>query len=154
MSVLMILLSAITLVPGLLLFLFQSYLEGGGWMAENWWIASAIFTLSFLTIVMLALLAMAFSAWIKWRTAASAALFAVLIIPFPVGFTIQRLFDTTIGYLLSPIMAFISLAKLLFRLEWTDAILTSGEAWFVFAAYAAVCLLMLSRKVRAYEVVS
>jgi ABC-2 type transport system permease protein len=154
MSVLLIMLSAITLVPGLLLFLFQSYLDGGGWMAENWWIARAIFTLSFLTLAMLALLAMAFSAWIKWRTAASAALFAVLIIPIPVGFTIQGLFNTTIGHLASPIMAFISLAKLLFRLEWTDAILTSGEAWFVFAAYAAVCLFMLSRKVRAYEVVS
>jgi ABC-2 type transport system permease protein len=154
MSVLLIMLSAITLVPGLLLFLFQSYLDGGGWMAENWWIASAILTLSLVTLVMLALLAMAFSAWIKWRTAASAALFAILIIPIPIGFTIQGLFNTTIGHLLSPIMAFVSLAKLLFRLEWTDAILTSGEAWFVFAAYAAVCLLMLSRKVRAYEVVS
>jgi ABC-2 type transport system permease protein len=154
MSVLMILLSAITLVPGLLLFLFQSYLEGGGWIAENWWIASAIFTLSFLTLAMLSLLAMAFSAWIKWRTAASAALFAVLIIPIPVGFSIQELFDTTAGHLLSPIMAFVSLAKLLFRLEWTDAILTSGEAWFVFAAFAVICLLMLSRKVRPYEVVS
>jgi hypothetical protein len=103
---------------------------------------------------MLALLAMAFSAWIKWRTAASAALFAVLIIPIPVGFSIQELFNTTVGHLLSPIMAFISLAKLLFRLEWTDAILTSGEAWFVFMAYVALCLFMLSRKVRAYEVIS
>jgi hypothetical protein len=29
-----------------------------------------------------------------------------------------------------------------------------GESWTVFAAYAALCLLMLSRRVRAYEVVS
>jgi hypothetical protein len=35
-----------------------------------------------------------------------------------------------------------------------DAFLTEGESWFVFAVYAAVCLFMLSRKVRAYEVVS
>jgi len=154
MSVLLILLSAITLLPGLLLFLFQSYLEGGGWMAENWWILNAIFMLSVLTLVMLTLLAMAFSAWVKWRTMASAALFAVLIVPIPIGFAIQGLFNITTGHLLSPVIAFVSLAKILFRLDWTDAILTTGESWFVFLAYAALSLFMLSRRVRAYEVVS
>src|SRR5215468_9398392 len=154
MSVLLILLSLITWVPGLLLFLFNSYLEGGGWMAENWWITTAIFTLSFSWLVILSLLATAFSAWIKWRTAASAALFAILIIPTPIGFAIQGLFGTTMGHLLNLAAAFSSLAKHLFRLNWMDSLLSEGEAWFVFAAYAAVCLLMLSRKVRAYEVVS
>jgi ABC-2 type transport system permease protein len=154
MSVLLILLSLITWVPGLLLFLFQSYLQGGEWMADNLWIANAIFALSFSWLALLALLAMAFSAWIKWRTAASAALFAVFIIPTPIGFAIQGMFKTTIGHLLNPAMAFQSLAKHLFRLEWMDPFLSPGQSWFVFAAYAVVCLLMLSRKVRAYEVVS
>jgi ABC-2 type transport system permease protein len=154
MSVLLILLSAITWVPGLLLFLFQSYLEGGGWMADNFWIASAIFTLSFAWLVILALLAMAFSAWIKWRTAASAALFAIFIIPTPIGFAIQEIFGTTKGHMLNSAMAFQSLAKSLFRLDWMDSFLSAGEAWFVFAVYAGICLFMLSRKVRAYEVVS
>src|SRR5262245_4249785 len=89
MSVLLILLSLITWVPGLLLFLFNSYLEGGGWMVDNWYIANAIFLLSFSWIALLSLLSMAFSAWIKWRTAASAALFAIFIIPTPIGFAIQ-----------------------------------------------------------------
>jgi ABC-2 type transport system permease protein len=154
MSVLLILLSAITWVPGLLLFLFQSYLEGGGWMADNFWIANSIFTLSFAWLVILALLSMAFSAWIKWRTAASAALFAIFIIPTPIGFAIQGMFGTTKGHMLNLGMAFQSLAKSLFQLEWMDSFLSAGESWFVFAAYAAVCLFMLSRKVRAYEVVS
>ena len=35
MSVLMILISAITWIPGELLFLFQSYLEGAGWAAKE-----------------------------------------------------------------------------------------------------------------------
>src|SRR2546430_115954 len=42
MSVLLILLSLITWVPQLLLFLFQSYLEGAGWFANNLWLAGAI----------------------------------------------------------------------------------------------------------------
>src|SRR5918993_4056157 len=43
MSVLLILLSAMTWVPQLFLFLFQSYLEGFAWFRSNLWIASAIF---------------------------------------------------------------------------------------------------------------
>jgi ABC-2 type transport system permease protein len=154
MSVLLIMLSAITWVPGLLLFLLQSYLEGGRWMADNLWIGSAIFILSFSWLVILSLLSMALSAWIKWRTAASAALFAIFIIPTPIGFAIEGILGTKLGHMLNLAMAFGSLAKILFRLNWMDLILTTGQAWFVFAAYAAVCLFMLTRKVRAYEVVS
>src|SRR5919206_3172318 len=43
MSVILILLSAITWIPQLLLFLLQSYLEGFTWVRQNLWIASAIF---------------------------------------------------------------------------------------------------------------
>src|SRR6476659_9861686 len=42
MSVILILLSAMTWVPQLLLFLFQSYLEGFAWFRANLWMASAI----------------------------------------------------------------------------------------------------------------
>jgi len=153
-SALLILLSLITWVPGLLLFLFNSYLDGGGWMSENLWIANAILMLSFLCLAILSLLATAFSAWIKWRTAASAALFAVILIPMPIGAIIDAIFDTNKGYMLSLMFAFISLAKHLLRLDWMDPFMSVGESCTVFAAYAALCLLMLSRRVRAYEVVS
>ena len=46
MSVVLILLSAITWAPGLLLFLFQSYLEGFGWFSDNLWIASDLIHIS------------------------------------------------------------------------------------------------------------
>ena len=153
-SALLILLSLITWVPGLLLFLFNSYLEGGAWMSENLWIANAIIMISLSCLALLSLLATAFSAWIKWRTAASAALFAIILIPMPIGAMIDELFDTNKGYMLSLMMAFVGLAKHLLRLDWVDSFLSAGESWFVFAAYAALCLLMLSRRVRAYEVVS
>jgi ABC-2 type transport system permease protein len=154
MSVLLIMLSLITWVPGLLLFLFNASLEGAGWMVENWWIANAIITLSFSWLVILSLLATAFSAWIKWRTAASAALFAIFIIPIPIGVFTQVMFNTNKGHMLNLAMAFNGLSKDLLRLDWMDSLLSAGESWFVFAAYAALCLFMLSRKVRAYEVVS
>jgi ABC-2 type transport system permease protein len=154
MSVLLILLSLITWVPGLLLFFFNSYLEGGGWMAQNWRLAYAIFTMSFSWLLILSLLSMAFSAWIKWRTAASAALFAIFIIPTPIGFAIEGMFNTNKGHMLNLWIAFNGVAKGLFQLDGMRIPLSAGESWVVFAGYAAVCLLMLSRRVRAYEVMS
>ncbi|HEY6400447.1 MAG TPA: hypothetical protein VI479_03495, partial [Blastocatellia bacterium] len=135
-------------------FLFNSYLEGGGWMANNWYLARAIFTLSVSWLVTLSLLATAFSAWIKWRTAASAALFAIFIIPVPIGVAIEEMFHIRQGHMLNLAMAFNSLAKHMFQIDWMKTWLSAGESWFVFAAYAAICLLMLSRRVRAYEVMS
>jgi len=145
---------SIAILLGLLLFLFNSYLEGGGWMAENWRLANAIFTICFPSLVILSLMSAAFSAWIKWRTAASAALFAVIIIPLPIGGVIKELFNTNKGFMLSLGMAFYNQSVHLLQIDWMESFLSSGESWFVFAAYAAICLLMLSRRVRAYEVVS
>jgi ABC-2 type transport system permease protein len=154
MSVLVILLSAFTWVPGLLLFLFQSFLVGGGWMAENMWIANAIFTVSMAWLMILSLLAMAFSAWIKWRTAASAALFAIFIVPTPIGVAIHEILKSDKGFYLNLGVAYGSLAGHLFRLEWMNQLLSPVEAWGVFIGFAALSLYMLARKVRAYEVVS
>ena len=61
MSVLLILLSLITWVPILLVFLFQSYLAGWSWFAQNLRIAGAIFVGSWVWILLLALLSLAIS---------------------------------------------------------------------------------------------
>src|SRR2546421_3543200 len=74
MSIVILLLSTITWVPGLILFLLQSYLEGWSWFSQNIPIASAIFLGSLVWILLLALLTQTISAWVKWRLAASAAL--------------------------------------------------------------------------------
>ncbi len=73
MSVLMSLLSLITWIPGLILFLIQSSLAGSEWMHANLWIAGAIFVGLMLWDVVLSLIALALSAWVKWRIAAERA---------------------------------------------------------------------------------
>lgn len=159
-SVLLILLSTITWIPGTLLFLFQSYLEGGGWLAKNFWMLYAILVVGLAWIVILTMLAMAFSAWIKWRTAASAALFAIFVIPTPIGFAIQGILRSSKGHLLNIGMALHVMTQELFQLRDDmdvnddEYFFSYGEAWMVFIAYAALCFYMLWRKVRAYEVVS
>ena len=72
MAVLIMLLSLITWVPGLILFLVHSSLMGWTWSIDNAWIAWAIFVGAVIWILIIALLALALSAWIKWRIAAGA----------------------------------------------------------------------------------
>src|SRR6266446_1686166 len=106
MSIVIILLSTITWVPGLVLFLLQSYLEGWSWFSANSWIASAIFLGSLVWIVLLALLTQAISAWVKWRVAARAALRAVFFIPTAFAEIINQIFETR--WVLSSIFARLS----------------------------------------------
>lgn len=152
-SVLLILQSAITWMPGLLLFIFQAYLEGGGWLVANFWIARAIFLSSWAWMLTLTLLVMALSAWIKWRVAASAALFAIFIIPLPFGGAILSAFKTWRGFLFSVAATLDVVVKTLFRVE-VEFQLSPVECWGTLIVTALICLWMLSRKLRAYEVVT
>src|ERR1051326_6621176 len=74
MSVILILISAMTWVPQLLLFLLQSYLEGFTWFSTNLSLASAIVIAGVVWVLLLALLSQTVSALLKWRIVASAAM--------------------------------------------------------------------------------
>jgi ABC-2 type transport system permease protein len=158
MSVLMILLSAMTWVPGILLFLFQSYLEGAGWAARNLQIAVAVFIVSWAWILLLSLLSVTISAWVKWRLAASAALFGLFIISNAIGFTVNGVLLTRWGSLFNLTIIMKTIEDSVFREtnsmqlpSWM--VLPVPAAWIMFGLFLALCLLLLSRKVRAYEVV-
>ena len=158
-SVLVILLSLITWVPGLLLFAFQSYLEGFGWLRYNLWLANAIFFSCFLWIVLLTLMSLALSAWIKWRIAASGALFASFIIPTAVTMMISELFRTPWSQLFSPSMLMQVVTDHLYRFNNAlnldaDVVLPAWAGWTGLIGMFAFCIWMLTRKVKAYEVVS
>ena len=158
MSVLVILISAITWVPGELLFLFQAYLEGAGWAARNLWIAGGIFVISWAWIILLALLSVTISAWVKWRLAASAGLFGLYIVSSAMGLMIDGVLQTRWGGLFSLTIIMKTIEDSLFRErnsaglpEWM--VLPTPAAWLMLALFLALCLFLLTRKVRAYEVV-
>ena len=172
MSVLLILLSVVTWVPGLLLFLFKAYLEGGGWLVANLWIAGAIFIGSLVWIVVIALLSLAISALVKWRVVASAALLAVFFIPSAFGGMINGLFQTRWGsliilpQLIGAVWAGLFGSFATFRRDRDVEMMRNGQwqmvemlepplwtAWAMLALVCVVCLFLLFRKVRAYEVV-
>jgi ABC-2 type transport system permease protein len=77
-SVLAVLLSEVTWIPGVVLFVMQASLAGASWAWSNLWIAGSLILSSILWIAVLSLLAMALSAWVKWRIVAGALLLAVM----------------------------------------------------------------------------
>src|SRR5690349_20254861 len=73
MWILLVLMSLMTWVPGLMLFGLQAYLEDGWtWLQQNQQMGWGIFFGSWVCILILALQALALSAWVKWKPAAGA----------------------------------------------------------------------------------
>lgn len=175
MAVIIFLLSLITWVPGLLIFFFQASLSGLGWLWANMWMVWSIFFGSMAWIVLLSLIALAISALVKWRVVASGAMLGLFFVPSAFGAIINELFLTRSGHLISLWATINSIWLGLFGLFEREAGSVSGRvttpiydnelvdiilmepplwaSWLVFALVCGVCIWLLSRKVRAYEVI-
>ncbi len=151
-SVLVILLSEITLTPGLVLFAVQSSLAGPEWAWHHLWIAGSIILSSLIWIAILSLLAMALSAWVKWRIVAGALLLAVLF--FGAGFAqaINGVMRTQSGHFIDIVYLMATVWSSLFRMDSGRA-MSSAQASIALLGYCGICLALLVRKVRAYEVI-
>lgn len=151
-SVLAILLSEITWVPGLVLFAVQASLAGSSWTWNHLWIVSSLLLSSFLWIAILSLLAMALSAWVKWRIVAGALLLAVLFFGGGFGQAINAVMRTQSGHFIDIVYLIGTVWTSLFRID-NDRGMSSSAAWIALLIYCGICLALLVRKVRAYEVV-
>ncbi len=175
MAVLGFLLSMVTWVPGILIFFFQSSMEGAAWAASNLWMIGAIFVSCMVWIVLLSLLALAISALVKWRVVASGALLGLFFVPGALGEIVNQLFLTRLGHLISLSASMNSIWRGLFWLfkrqtgsvrgtvtnpvyerQYFDIVLLEPPlwaSWMVVLLACGVCIWLLSRKVRAYEVI-
>jgi len=80
MLVLVGVLSPVTWIPGLLLFSMQSGMAGWTWFAENWRMGAAVFLGFLLHIALVGLVALACSAYVKWRIVAGALVLGVFFV--------------------------------------------------------------------------
>jgi ABC-2 type transport system permease protein len=151
-SVLAYVLSMITWVPGLILFAIQWSLAGWQWARDNWWIASGVFIGSIIWIVVLSLIAMAMSAWVKWKVAAGTLIIAVFVVGAGFGAAIDAVIRTKYGLLLNLTQVIATIWAKLFRLHSSTGI-DLWDAWMALGATCAICLYLLTRKVRPFEVV-
>jgi ABC-2 type transport system permease protein len=151
-SVLAILLSQITWVPGLILFAMQASLAGASWTWNHLWIAGALVLASLLWIAFLSLLAMALSAWVKWRIVAGAMLLGVMFFGAGFGQAINAVMRTDSGNFFNVAYLMGTIWTALFQVSSEHAI-SVPQAWVALLFYCTICLGLLMRKVRAYEVV-
>ena len=165
MSVLAILMSLMTWIPGLLCFALQGYLEGWQWMKDNARLASGMFFGAWLWILMLALLALALSAWVKWKPAAGGLMFGVFFVGSAFGAVINAVQRTTwgnifnIGHLVGVVWVQLfegshrtTNGAVFFRVVQGEE-LPLWTCWMSLGMVCLLCLYMLARKIRGAEVV-
>lgn len=151
LGALVAILSAVTWIPALLLFAEQVALEGWGWGVEHLHVAAGIFVVSGAWIVMIALLALALSAWVRWKPVARLLFLGVFVLLESLGQLVNQLYDTTVGDLVRLTTVIAAVRDHLFGLadRWT---LPAVQAWGVIAAVIAVSLLLLRAKLVAWKV--
>jgi ABC-2 type transport system permease protein len=176
MAVVGFLLSCITWIPGLLVFLLQASLAGGGWIWSNLWMVWPIFFGSMIWIILLSLIALAISSLVKWRVVASGAMLGLFFVPSAFGEIINNLYLTKAGHIVSLWATINNIWLVLIRLfvrqtgsvrgtvsnpiyerQFFDIALLEPPlwaSWLVLLVVCGVCILLLARRVRAYEVVT
>lgn len=163
MCVLLLLLSGITWIPDTLLFALQAGMEGNGWAGRNLTVLNGILTGSALWIGVMSLIALALSAWVKWRLAATGLLFGVFFVSAGVGETAVNVLRSHWGQLVNITWVLNRLLAELFQVadapeRFVRRGLSIGETpieavWIAYAVLCAACLLLLNRRLRAREVV-
>jgi ABC-2 type transport system permease protein len=151
-TTLLSLLSLVTWLPGLVLFGTQAGLAGWTWMSENLWLGGAILIALILWISVLSLLALALSAWVKWKIAASAFMLAVFFAGTGFGTAINNVLRTHYGSLISLNQVIYTIWGELFRYDW-GAQLTLTQAMAVLTVVSAICLWLVARRIRPLDVV-
>ncbi len=151
-SVLALLSSGITWVPLLFLWTFQANLEGAGWVGEHWKLVPAIIAASLLWITMTTTMALAISAWVRWRFVARIGLLLVLFVGWGFGKMVNLVLGTKYGDLINILEQIMVVVTALFGLEGPGNLPLPLAATMLVVICGAF-LFVLSRKVRAYEVV-
>jgi len=103
-------------------------------------------------IAVLSLMALAFSACVKWRIAAGALVLGVVFAGAGLGTAINNVMKTQYGSLIDITQVAHTIWADLLRYD-SGSEMPVADAWIVLAAAAAISLWMLIRRVRAFEVI-
>jgi len=152
LSALMGLLSLITWIPGLALFFMQSAMAGNGWGFAHWRLGIGIFTGFMLWIFLVALTALASSAWVKLRAIAGGLILGFFFIFSGVSNMVNGVFRGTWGHLLNPSW---NVERIVHTLAGMDSPDGPGIVAAILAFLAILLLLtfILERKLRPVEVI-
>ncbi len=121
---------------------------------NNLWIAGSLFVGLMVWIIVLSLIALALSAWVKWKIAAGGLLLGVFFAGAGFGTAINAIMRTRNGSLINLTEVMYTIWTKLFRYEPESGISVWDRAWIVFGpSLCGLCLWLLMRRVRAFEVI-
>lgn len=145
-------LSVVTWIPGLVLFGMQVSLAGGSWFRANWTLGAGMVVGFLLWLLILGLVAMASSAYVKWRVVAGAVSLAVFFILAGVAEMIDAVLRVTWGHILDPAWAVNRVWCALLGVE-APAGPGAGASMVAIAGFVLLLVLVIERKLRPVEVV-
>jgi ABC-type transport system involved in multi-copper enzyme maturation permease subunit len=156
-SVLAAFLSAVTWVPLLGLFVFQSSLSPTPWALQHLFIAFGAVIGSAIWIVLLSFLTLAVSSWVRWRIVATGMVVAAVFVPAGMGGVFNVVMRTDWGNLVNiPSM----MSMLWHRLLRVEAFhfgqrndLPTMAILLALSAMCSICAMALDARIRAREVV-
>jgi ABC-2 type transport system permease protein len=98
------------------------------------------------------------SAWVKWKVAAGTLIIAIFVAGAGFGAAINAVMRTKYGTLINLMQVISTVWTRLFRLHPDSPGSAGGgvdvmDAWMALGAACVICLWLLTRKVRAFEVV-
>ena len=159
LAVLGLLLSAVTWVPCLLLFSLQAGLAMDGWIWSHLWMVVPIVLCSAIWILMLSLLSLAVSAWVRLRIVATGVIFIAFFIPAGFG----EMFNAIMGTYWGRLLNFSEMFRLILAKGFRERSGPLGQfgsneipvaaAWGVLILVCLLSLVILNTRLRAREAV-
>jgi ABC-2 type transport system permease protein len=146
-------LSIVTWIPGLVLFLLQVGLAGGSWFLANWTLGAGMVAGFLVWLLILSLVAMASSAYVKWRVVAGAVSLAFFFILSGVAAMIDEVLRVTWGHIIDPAWAVNQVWCALLGVKPLGGP-GPGASALALAVMVLLLALVIERKLRPVEVVS
>ncbi len=149
-------LSYITWIPCLVLFIYECYASPEPWAMGHLSLAAGILAGALVWILLLSMVGLAVSSWVKWRVIATGAIFAVVLVPAGVGGIASAILRTRWGLLLNLPVVMTELWQRMLgapsrmnpRLELPSFAMVS-----VLIIACLLCVAVLNARIRAREVV-
>jgi ABC-2 type transport system permease protein len=153
LTVLAGMLSVVTWVPGLLLFALQVGLAGPWWFWANWTLGAGMAAGFLLWILVLSLVAMASSAYVKWRVVAAGVSLAFFFVLSGIAVMIDNVFRVNWGHLIDPAWSVNQVWCALLGVTPPDGPSAAASA-SALAVMILLLVLVIERRLRPVEVVS
>ena len=144
--------AAVTWIPGLLLVFVNAYYAEDGWLLGNLSVPLGLIATCLVWSGCLSIIALALSAWVRWRPAATLGFLGLFVI----GAAIGNLFRVTTGDWYGSVIilwdAIEVVGRSLFGAKASD-LMPLSWAWGTLAVATVLAFWALMRRIRAFEIV-